>query len=74
MTLFHIFVLVMLILKKMDINRVIADSFFDYCVGNDEMMSVLLDNGNKEYGFGISYDETINGFIIVIKSKTKKGS
>jgi len=60
--------------KKMDINRVIADSFFDYCVGNDEMMSVLLDNGNKEYGFGISYDETINGFIIVIKSKTKKGS
>jgi len=34
----------------------------------------LLDNGNKEYGFGISYDDKMNGFIIVIKSKTKKGS
>ncbi len=60
--------------KTMDINRVIADSFFDYCVGNDELMAVLLDNGNKEYGFGISYDDKMNGFIIVIKSKTKKGS
>ena len=60
--------------KKMDINRVIADSFFDYCVGDDKLMSVLLDNTEKEYGFGISYDKTSNGFIIVVKSKTKKGS
>lgn len=60
--------------KKMDINRVIADSFFDYCVGDDVLMDVLLDNGSKEYGFGISYNETSNGFIMVVKSKTRKGS
>jgi hypothetical protein len=60
--------------KKMDINRVIADSFFDYCVGNDALMTVLLDNGNKEFGFGISYDKPSGGFNIVVKSKTKKGS
>jgi hypothetical protein len=60
--------------KKMDINRVIADSFFDYCVGDDKLMSVLLDKTEKEYGFGIFYDKISNGFIIVVKSKTKKGS
>jgi len=38
------------------------------------LMAVLLDNGNKEFGFGISYDKPSGGFNIVVKSKTKKGS
>ncbi len=57
--------------KKIEINRVISDSFFDYCVGNDLSMQILLDTKNKEFGFGILYSEIINSFVIVIASKPK---
>ncbi len=54
--------------KKIDINKAIADSFFDYLVGDDEGMSLLLDNSNKNFGFGISYNEKDYGFYVVVKS------
>ena len=55
--------------KKLDINKVIADSFFDYCVGMEDAMSILLDKTTKKYGLGMSYDKQDYGFYIVIKNK-----
>lgn len=56
-------------LKKMNINKVIADSFFDYCVGTEEAMSILLDNSTKKYGVGVFYNKKDYGFYFVIKNK-----
>lgn len=56
-------------LGKMDINQVIADSFFDYCVGTNEAMSVLLDGSTKKYGVGVFYNKKDYGFYVVIKNK-----
>jgi hypothetical protein len=55
--------------KKLDINKVIADSFFDYCVGMEDAMSILLDKTTKKYGLAMSYDKQDYGFYIVIKNK-----
>jgi len=55
--------------KKMDINKVIADSFFDYCVGMEDAMSILLDKSTKKYGLGMSYNKKDYGFYLVIKNK-----
>ena len=55
--------------KKLDINKVIADSFFDYCVGMEDAMSILLDKTTKKYGLGMSYNKQDYGFYIVIKNK-----
>ena len=55
--------------KKLDINKVIADSFFDYCVGMEDAMSILLDKTTKKYGLGMSYDKQDYGFYMVIKNK-----
>ncbi len=56
-------------LKKMNINKVIADSFFDYCVGTEEAMAILLDNSTKKYGVGVFYNKKDYGFYFVIKNK-----
>jgi len=56
-------------IKKIDINKAIADSFFDYFVGDDEGMSMVLDDSNKKYGFGISYNQKDYGFYLVVKNK-----
>ena len=56
-------------IKKIDINKAIADSFFDYFVGDDEGMSMVLDNSNKKYGFGVSYNKKDYGFYLVVKNK-----
>jgi hypothetical protein len=55
--------------KKMNINKVIADSFFDYCVGTDDAMSILLDEPTKKYGLGMFYNKQDYGFYLVIKNK-----
>ena len=55
--------------KTMDINKVIADSFFDYFVGNDLGMDILLDKSNKKYGFGIYYNKKDYGFYLIAKNK-----
>ena len=55
--------------KKIDINKAISDSFFDYFVGDDEAMSLVLDNSNKKYGFGIYYNKKDYGFYLVVKNK-----
>lgn len=55
--------------KSMDINKVIADSFFDYFVGDDKGMDILLDKSNKKYGFGIHYNKEDYGFYLVAKNK-----
>jgi hypothetical protein len=55
--------------KKIDINKAIADSFFDYFVGDDKGMSMVLDDSNKKYGFGISYNQKDYGFYLVVKNK-----
>jgi hypothetical protein len=55
--------------KKLDLNKVIADSFFDYCVGMEDAMSILLDKTTKKYGLAMSYDKQDYGFYIVIKNK-----
>ena len=57
-------------IKTMDINKVIADSFFDYFVGNDNGMDVLLDKSDMKYGFGIHYNKKDYGFYLVMKSKS----
>ena len=56
-------------LEKMDINKVIADSFFDYCVGMEDAMSIFLDNYTKKYGVGVFYNKEDYGFYVVIKNK-----
>ena len=56
-------------LGKMNINKVIADSFFDYCVGTDQAMSILLDSSTKKYGVGVFYNKKDYGFYFVIKNK-----
>ena len=56
-------------IKKIDINKAIADSFFDYFVGDDEGMSMVLDDSNKKYGFGVSYNQKDYGFYLVVKNK-----
>jgi hypothetical protein len=55
--------------KKIDINKAISDSFFDYFVGDDEAMGVVLDDQNKKYGFGIYYNQKDYGFYLVVKNK-----
>lgn len=56
-------------LKKMNINKVIADSFFDYCVGVEDAMSILLDSSTKKYGVSMFYNKKDYGFYLVIKNK-----
>ena len=56
-------------LNIMDINKVIADSFFDYCVGLEDAMSILLDSSAKKYGVGVFYNQKDYGFYLVVKNK-----
>jgi uncharacterized protein YkwD len=46
-----------------NINKIIADSYFDIFVGSDAHMDILLDNDTKTYGFGIT---VVNNTIIVV--------
>ena len=49
-----------------DINRIIADSFFDYYVASPAHMHMLLNN-KKYYGFGITFNDRGN-FMGVVRS------
>lgn len=51
-------------LDKQDINKIIADSFFDWFVGSPSHMRILLlDEYSYEYGFGISIRKDGDIFI-----------
>ena len=50
-----------------NINKIIADSYFDIFVGSDAHMDILLDNDTKTYGFGIAVHK--NSIRVVVRGK-----
>jgi hypothetical protein len=54
--------------KKYEIEKIIAESVFDWFVANDEGMSLLLSEKRKEFGLGVYISET-KGVTIVIRGK-----
>jgi uncharacterized protein YkwD len=50
-----------------NINKIIADSYFDIFVGSDAHMDILLDNDTKTYGFGIAVLN--NSIRVVVRGK-----
>lgn len=54
--------------KKFNIEKTIAESVFDWFVGNDSGMSLLLNDQKKEFGIGVYADDR-NGVTIVIRCK-----
>ena len=50
-----------------NINKIIADSYFDIFVGSDAHMDILLDKDTKTYGFGITVVN--NGITVVVRGK-----
>lgn len=54
--------------KKFNIEKTIAESVFDWFVGNDSGMSLLLNEQKKEFGIGVYVDDR-NGVTIVIRCK-----
>lgn len=54
--------------KKYEIEKIIAESVFDWFVSNDEGMSLLLTKKRKEFGLGVYISEA-KGVTIVIRGK-----
>ena len=54
--------------KNINLEKIIAESVFDWFVANDDGMSLLLSEQDTEYGVGIYVDQK-NGVTIVIRCK-----
>jgi len=51
-----------------DINKIIADSYFDIFAGSEAHMNILLDKRTPKFGFGITI---VNGMISIVVRGTK---
>ena len=54
--------------KKYNLEKVIAESVYDWFVANDEGMSLLLSKSKKEFGVGVYISES-SGVTVVIRAK-----
>lgn len=54
--------------NKLNLEKTIAESVFDWFVANDNGMSYLLSEQKKEFGIGVYVDEK-NGISVVIRCK-----
>mgnify|MGYP003351969579 CR=1 FL=1 len=52
--------------KKYELEKIIAESVFDWFVANDEGMSLLLSEKRKEFGVGVYISETDGVTVVII--------